>query len=121
MSTFARELSAIARLSAPVVVTQVGTMMLGVVDNLMLGHVSVDALNASSVGRLWVMGTYLLGMGLVFGIDPFVSQAHGAKDGRAAAIALQRGLVIALLVSIPLASTWFFTEEFLLLLGQSPA
>ena len=121
MNTYARELSAIARLSAPVVVTQVGTMMLGVVDNMMLGHVSVDALNASSLGRLWVIGTYLLGMGVVFGIDPFVSQAHGAGDGKGTAIALQRGLIVALLACIPLALSWFFTEEVLVYFGQRAA
>src|SRR6185436_10981586 len=95
MTTHSREFAAIARLSLPIVVTQVSTMLLGVVDNMMLGHLSVDALNASALGRLWVIGTYLLGMGLVFGIDPFVSQAHGAGDGKGAGIALQRGLIVA--------------------------
>ncbi|MEO6710554.1 MAG: MATE family efflux transporter [Planctomycetota bacterium] len=118
MTTNAREFRAIALLSAPVVITQLSTMMLGVVDNMMLGHVSVEALNASSLGRLWVIGTYLLGMGLVFGIDPFVSQAHGSGDGKGAAMALQRGLVIALLASIPLGWSWFFTEEALVYFGQ---
>ena len=38
--------------SLPVVVTQLATMMLGVVDNVMLGNLSIEALNASSLGRL---------------------------------------------------------------------
>ncbi len=121
MSKHAKEFATIARLSAPVVVTQVATMMLGVVDNLMLGHVSVEALNASSLGRLWVMGTLLIGMGLVFGIDPFVSQAHGAGDGKGAGRALQRGLVVAILASIPIALLWCYTEEALILFKQDPA
>ncbi len=121
MSKHAKELATIARLSLPVVITQVATMMLGVVDNLMLGHVSVEALNASSLGRLWVMGTMLVGMGLVFGIDPFVSQAHGAGDGKGAGRALQRGLVVAVLASIPIAILWCYTEEALLLFGQNPS
>jgi MATE family multidrug resistance protein len=120
MPSFQREFSTIARLSAPIVVTQLGTMMLGVTDNVMLGHVGVDALNASSLGRVWAMGTGLVGLGLVFGIDPFVSQAHGAGDGKGAARALQRGLIVALLASIPLAILWCFTEEVLVLFGQDP-
>jgi MATE family multidrug resistance protein len=60
-------------------------------------------------------------MGLVWGIDPFVSQAHGANDGKGTAIALQRGLVLALLASIPLALMWLFTEEVLVLCGQDLA
>jgi MATE family multidrug resistance protein len=115
-----REFSTIARLAAPVVATQLGTMMLGVVDNVMLGNLSVEALNASSLGRLWVMGTWLFGMGLVFGIDPFVSQAHGAGDGKAAGLALQRGLLVGLLASVPIGLLWVFTEEALVLFGQDP-
>lgn len=120
MTPFRTELLTIARLSLPVIVTQLGTMTLGVVDNLMLGRLSVDALNASSLGRVWVMGTYLIAVGLVFGIDPFVSQAHGAGDGRAAGRALQRGLIIALGVSVPLAVLWCFTEPVLILFRQDP-
>lgn len=120
MTPFRTELLTIARLSLPVIVTQLATMMLGVVDNLMLGRLSVDALNASSLGRVWVMGTYLVAVGLVFGIDPFVSQAHGAGDGRAVGRALQRGLIIALAVSVPLAVLWCFTERVLVLFGQDP-
>ena len=58
--------------------------------------------------------------GLVRGIDPIVAQAHGARDGESAALALQRGVVIAVGVSIPLAVLWLFTEKFLLATGQNP-
>ena len=121
MRSHRTEFATIARLAAPVIATQLATMMLGVVDNMMLGRLSVEALNASALGRLWVSGTWLLGMGLVFGIDPFVSQAHGAGDGKAAGVALQRGILVALLASLPIAISWCFTEELLVSWGQDPA
>ena len=119
MSEVRTELRRITQLALPVVGTQVGMMMLTVVDNLMLGRVSVEALGASALGRVWVMGTFLFGMGLVLGIDPIVSQAHGARDGTRAGLALQQGLVIALAVSAPIALSWIYTEELLLRLGQN--
>jgi MATE family multidrug resistance protein len=114
------ELGRLVRLGAPVVATQIGMMMLGVVDALMVGRVGVDALAAASLGNVWVVGTALAGMGLVLGIDPLVSQAHGARDAARAGLALQQGLVVAALVSVPTVAALAFTEQGLLLLGQSP-
>ena len=53
----------------------------------------------------------MLANGVIFGIDPIVSQAHGAGDGARAALALQRGVALALGFSIPVALPWLFTEE----------
>lgn len=121
MGTLRNEIRRIVALAAPVVVAQIGLMMLGVVDNAMLGSASVDALNASNLGRVWSIGTLLIGLGCVLGIDPLVSQAHGAGRGADAALALQRGLVVCALFSVPIAAAWIFTEELLVLAGQDPA
>lgn len=113
-----REVSRLVRLAVPVVVTQLATMMLGVVDTLMVGHVSVQTLAAASLGHLWTFGTMVFAMGVVFGIDPLVTQAHGAGDARRQALALQRGLIVGLLISVPVAVLWLFTDRAMLLLGQ---
>lgn len=107
-------------LAAPVIVTQLGMMTLGVVDMLMVGRVGVHALDASTLGNLWIMGTLIFGMGVVFGIDPIVSQAHGAGDERRKELALHWTCIAALLVSVPIGLMWLFTEEVLLLFGQDP-
>ena len=54
------------------------------------------------------------------GIDPLISQAHGRGDGAGTALALQRGLVLAAVVSLPLMIAMTFTHEALSLLGQDP-
>lgn len=119
MSSTRFELKRLAVLATPVVITQVTSMLMGVVDILMVGHVSVNALGAASLGRLWVFGTSLFGMGVVFGLDPLVTQAHGAGDTRRLAVATQRGAVLALALGLPLGILWLFTDRVLLLLGQS--
>jgi MATE family multidrug resistance protein len=113
-----RSLSALA---LPVVAAQVATMLMGFVDTIMVGRVSVEALAAASLGNVWTFGTLQLGMGVIFGMDPIVSQAHGAGDGRTCALALQRGVVLALLLTIPIGLLWLGTESFLLLVGQEAA
>jgi len=118
--TLGAELRALIRLALPIIVTQVGTMILGVVDTLMVGRLGVDALAATALGNVWVMGTLVLGMGVMLGLDPIMTQAHGAGDGPRQGLALQRGLVLAMLLSVPLAGLWWMTEATLLAFGQAP-
>jgi len=113
-----REISSLMRLAVPVVGTQVLAMTMGVVDTIMLGSVGPHALAAAGLGATCIWGTLILADGLVRGIDPIVAQAHGARDGERAALALQRGVVIAVCVSFPLAVLWLFTEDFLIATGQ---
>ena len=120
MSPVRRELGALWRLAWPMIATQVGFMMLGVVDTLLLGRLSVAALDAAALANMWGWATLSLGMGVVMGMDPLVSQAHGDGDTEGAALALQRGLVVALFVSLPVALGWAVTGPALVALGQDP-
>ncbi len=114
------EVRALLRLGLPVSITQLGVMMLGVVDTMMVGHLGTTALDAAALGSLWMWGTVVFGVGLVLGMDPIVSQAHGAGERRRVALALQRGLVVGLLATPPLAASWWLTEPCLAGLGQAP-
>jgi len=120
VSEVSTELRRLTVLAVPIVVTQVGTMMMGVVDMVMVGGLGKESLAAAALGSVWTMGTLVVGMGLTLGIDPLITQAYGAGDGRAVGLATQRGLVIAVLVSVPIALLWFWTGPVLVLAGQSP-
>lgn len=107
------EARALARLAWPMVLTNLGWMMLGTVDTIMLGWHSKEALAASLLGNAWAGVTQISAMGVVMGMDPLVTQAHGARDRRGLGLALQRGLVLALLLAIPLTLSRFFTGDVL--------
>lgn len=96
-------------------------MMLGMVDVWMAGRLGPEAVAAVALGDLWVFGTLIVGMGVVMGIDPLVAQAHGAGRGAEAGRALQRGIILAFLVSIPLTFLWLLTGPVLRLFGQDRA
>ncbi len=120
MNSVRSEARTLLRLSGPAVAGQVGGMLLGVVDTVMLGRYSADALAADAVANVWVWGTLVLAEGIVRGIEPIVAQAHGAGDGARAGRALQLGLVLALVLSVPVAGLWLLTETVLLATGQEP-
>lgn len=114
------ELRRLLELAAPLVVTQLASMLLGVVDTMMVGRVSVQALGAAALGHVWTFGTLIFAMGVILGMDPLVTQAHGSGDAVRQGRALQRGLVLSLLVSLPIGALWGVTDRAMLLLGQAP-
>lgn len=116
----AAEARTLFAISAPLSLAQVGHMAMGVVDTLMVAQLGVTDLAAVAVSSTWVWSSGSLAQGIVQGMDPLVSQAHGARDGEAVALAFQRGLVVAVAVSIPLMALWLATEPALVLFGQDP-
>ena len=88
------------RLALPVVVVQVGWMAMGVVDTMMVGHVSEVALAAVALGNLYFFGVAIFGMGVLMALDPIVAQAVGARDQPAVARGVQRGLVLSVALTV---------------------
>jgi MATE family multidrug resistance protein len=114
------EVRRLLTLAWPVAVAQAATMLMGFVDLLMVGRLGADAMNAIGLANPWVFGTMFFAVGMISGIDPLVSQAHGAGDGERAARALQRGIIVALALSPALILLWTQTGAFLSLSGQDP-
>jgi MATE family multidrug resistance protein len=112
------ELRSLLRLAVPVVVVQVGIMAMGVVDSIMVGHLSATALASVALGNLYFMGFAIFGMGVLMALDPLVAQAVGAGDHPAIARALQRGLVLALALTIPCGALLLTAHRFLTWIGQ---
>jgi len=91
------------RFSLPVVVIQVGMMSMGVVDTIMVGHVSPEALAAVALGNLYFYLPAIFAMGTLMVLDPVVAQAVGAGDEPAIARGVQRGLLLSVVLSVPVA------------------
>ena len=97
------DLRAVVRLAVPIATVQVGLMLMGVVDTIVVGHVSTTELAAASLGNLYFYGLAQFGIGVVWAVDPIVSQAMGARDKESAALGIQRGLALG--VSLGVAMT----------------
>jgi multidrug resistance protein, MATE family len=116
-----REAHKLTSLATPVALTQLSSMLLWTIDLLMVGQIDVLAFNAVALGRLWVMGTSICAMGLIFGLDAIASQAHGARNRERLGDVLLHASVLALAISVPLGGLWLGTERLLLAFGQDPA
>ena len=99
------ELRDMIRLAVPVVTVQVGMMFMGVVDTVMVGHLSGGdspvGLAAVALGHLYFFGIGVFGMGTLMVLDPVVAQAVGAHDEPGIARGIQRGLILAVALALP--------------------
>jgi len=89
------DLAAMLQLAAPIVVVQVGMMLLGVVDTMVVGRLSSEALAAVALGHVSIVAVSSFGIGMLLALDPLVAQAVGAGDAVAVRRSMQRGLLIA--------------------------
>jgi MATE family multidrug resistance protein len=112
------EVWALARLALPVVTAQLGMIALGVVDTVMVGHFSGEALAAVALGNIVSFGSMILGMGTLQALDPLVAQAWGAGDRASVSASLQRALVLAAIMSVPYMLLFQYTAPLLRALGQ---
>jgi MATE family multidrug resistance protein len=94
------ELRATVALAVPVVFVQLGFMGMGVVDTLMVGRVGARVLAAVALGNLYFFNVSIFAAGTLMALDPIVAQSVGAGDREAVARAMQRGLIIAVALSV---------------------
>ena len=115
------EIARLGRLALPVTLGNLGMMAMGWVDQALIGYYGTQEYAALGIANPWVFGTIMFASGILLGLDPIISRAHGAGDGARCAHAFQAGLVLALVLSVPVAVLWWFTEPVLIAAGQDPA
>ena len=88
------------RMAGPIVLINVGIQLMGVTDALMVGRLGGAAIAAVALGNFYFWNASVFGIGLLFALDPVVSQAFGAKDHEGVARGVQRGVMIAIMMAI---------------------
>jgi MATE family multidrug resistance protein len=97
----AAALRGLLALALPVIVVQVGLMAMGVVDTIMVGHLSPEALAAVALGNVYYFGASIFGIGTLMALDPVIAHAVGAGDHEGIARGVQRGILLSFLLTIP--------------------
>src|SRR5579871_5624789 len=94
LNQYKPEIVSSLKLAVPVMLSQLGHVMMGVVDSLMVGHVGAVPLAASSLGNVAFNVVLLFGIGVSYAITPLVAAANGAKDSATCSNVLKHGLLI---------------------------
>ena len=95
-----------------------GLVAQGLVDTAMVGRVNAAELGAVTLGNLYFFAVTVFGMGLLFALDPLVSQAFGANDRASVEIAMQRGLLLGFGLAVAASALLAAAAPVFALLGQ---
>ena len=103
------ELRPMLRIALPLVLAEIGWMLMGLVDTMMVGRLPSAAVAMSAVALAQILfNTVAFGLaGILLGLDTVISQAHGAGKLDEANRWLIHGLILAAAVSAFL--TLFFS------------
>jgi multidrug resistance protein, MATE family len=96
------ELKPMLRLAVPVVLAELGWMGMGIVDTIMVSPIGPAAIGAAGIGTSLHMAFAVFGMGLLLGLDTFVSQAYGAREVDDCHRWLVQGVWLAAIITVPL-------------------
>ncbi len=117
------ELGPMLRLAGPVVVAEVGWMMMAIVDSIMVRGLGAEATGSVGLGSNLYIAVAIFGIGLMLGLDAMVSQEHGggrdddARRSLAQGVYLSAALAPALMLAIggmiPLLPAWGILPEVL--------
>jgi MATE family multidrug resistance protein len=106
-----QELAAMVALAIPVVLSELGWSVEGIVDTIMVGRLGPAAIGAVALGNAVYYVPAFFGMGLLLGLDTLVSQAYGRHDHDDCHKWLAQGIYLALLVT-PLLMLLAFLASF---------
>ncbi len=101
MTPFRRELPPMLRIAAPLALAELGWMLMGLVDTVMVGHLPHAAVPLSAAALAQVLfNTLAFGIGgILLGLDTTIAQAHGAGDYPTANRWLWQGMLLATAIS----------------------
>ncbi len=114
------ELFSMLRLALPVVVAELGWVSMSIVDTMMVGRLGAEAIGAVSVGSSLFRAAAIFGIGLLLGLDTFISQAFGAENHSECRRWLAHGVFLSLFLTPPLTGVALLPILFLDEWGTSP-
>lgn len=100
LQLFRSELAATGRLSVPIIIAQLGAILMGVTDNLFVGRLlGATALGAAGLATSLSFLMMSIGLGALSVVSALVSQARGRGDAAEINRLFRAGLWVALLLS----------------------
>lgn len=115
------EARSVLRLAVPIALTQIGMVLYGTVDMIFVGRLGSGAIAAVGLGSITYFTLFVIGMGVIMGIDPHSAKAFGAGKPDLCGQLLVHTLVLALAVATPLFFAYALAGPAFRAIGVDPA
>src|SRR5688572_641150 len=116
--TYRNHFAANIKLAYPVVFSQLGHILVNVVDSMIVGQLGTVELAASSLANSIFVVALVFGLGISYSISPLVASAAGKNNHSRLSLLLVNGTVLCTLFGIVLASSGYFLAPFVTYLNQ---
>lgn len=118
--TYGKAYMSLFRLGLPVLVTQIGIILVSFADTMMIGAYGVNELAAAAfVNSLYFVVTVML-IGFAGGVTPIIGALYGRGDHKEGGVmlraALQMNIILALIFTAVMGGLYFILDHF----GQDP-
>ena len=120
LSNYTKEFSTNLKIAYPVMLGQLGHVLVALADNLMVGQLGAAELAAVSLGNSLIFIALSLGIGFSFAITPLIAEADGANDIDAGRDYFQHGVIMCTLNGILLFFLLLLAKPILYALNQPP-
>lgn len=106
-----RHIASTFQLAYPVIIGQLGIIMMGVVDSLMVGKLGAAPLAASSLGGSSAFIVLIIGIGVSYAVTPLVAIAVGAGKFEDCGIYFRQSLLVNSILSIIIVVIIYFAAD----------
>lgn len=120
LKAYTQEFPRNLKIAYPVMLGQLGHVMVGFVDNLMVGHLGAAHLAAISLGNSLIFVAISLGIGFSFAITPLIAEADGEENIDAGRRYFHHGIVLCTSMGILLFLLLLLAKPLMYHLNQPP-
>ena len=118
MTDLKRHITSTLNLAYPVIIGQLGVIMMGVVDSLMVGRLGASPLAAAALGSSLTFIVIIIGLGLSMAVTPLVAIAVGAKKYEDCGVYFRQSLLINTIFSIIISVLIFYVADLIRYFNQ---
>jgi len=120
LRNYTKEFSKNLTIAAPVMLGQLGHVLVGLADNIMVGRLGAAPLAAVSLGNSLIFIALSVGIGFSFAITPLIAEADGAKNIEKGRSYFQHGIVMCGISGLLLFLLIWLAKPILYYLNQPP-
>jgi MATE family multidrug resistance protein len=120
LTHYKKHIASTITLAVPVIIGQLGLIMMGVVDSLMVGELGAEYLAAASLANHIVILILIIGLGISMAVTPLVAISVGAKRLDESQTLFKQSLVVNLISGIIMTAIILISSELIRYLKQPP-
>ncbi|MDP1994292.1 MAG: MATE family efflux transporter, partial [Ignavibacteria bacterium] len=118
INSFRSHLKETIHLALPVIVGQFGIILMGVVDNILVGRIGYNPLAASALANGIFFLIFVIGMGVTYAVSPLVANALGKGNPELCGDILKQALTVNIVIGVILGTVTYFAAELFQFMNQ---